>query len=396
MPEKPVIYQGGQAGNDLYAGQSFPGYFPDPFAAFPFVSAGDTSQFAGVDPVIDTVANPHGGVQTEYKTVSGATPLQITDAVKNQIYNLMTNIKPVQDLHGYDSPWPAGGGKNLYNVDNKTVSAANTILEMDVAQNTDYTFSVDITQTALYVAYYDNGTWTTLTTKYTTTFITFNSGVYTKIRLTTYSGINELPTKFQLELGTIATSWEPYANICPITGWTGCNVYISPTTNPADATVYPCAWQDEAGTVYGGRIDVATGWMEVTYIGLQLTINRAYWSNSTFTTISYPSDAASDVRGSTISSHFSRHIGGWAGLAVGQFQAFGGIIGANIPDVYDPATMRAYITAQEAAGTPIWYVIHVEPRYYQVPAVNMFTLDGTNHIWTNCGDNVSVTYAAVK
>jgi hypothetical protein len=28
---------------------------------------------------------------------------------------VVTTLEPVQDLHGYDKPWPAGGGKNLFN-----------------------------------------------------------------------------------------------------------------------------------------------------------------------------------------------------------------------------------------------------------------------------------------
>ena len=30
--------------------------------------------------------------------------------------SLVVNIDPVQDLHGYDSPWPAGGGVNKIDV----------------------------------------------------------------------------------------------------------------------------------------------------------------------------------------------------------------------------------------------------------------------------------------
>ena len=32
-------------------------------------------------------------------------------------------IEPVQDLHGYNYPWPAGGGKNLYGNGDVTANA---------------------------------------------------------------------------------------------------------------------------------------------------------------------------------------------------------------------------------------------------------------------------------
>jgi hypothetical protein len=63
----------------------------------------------------------------------------------------------------------------------------------------------------------------------------------------------------QLELGSTPTSWTPYSNICPITGWTGCEVSVSPTQDAQDATVYPVSWQTEAGTVYGGTVDLVSG-----------------------------------------------------------------------------------------------------------------------------------------
>ena len=45
-------------------------------------------------------------------------------------------------------------------------------------------------------------------------------------------------------------------NIRPISGWTECKVYVSPTTDPADATVYTI---DLDGTRYGGTLDVTSG-----------------------------------------------------------------------------------------------------------------------------------------
>ena len=47
-------------------------------------------------------------------------------------------------------------------------------------------------------------------------------------------------------------------NICPISGWTGMQL-------SANGTVIPISWQTEAGTVYGGSLDVLSGVLRVTH-----------------------------------------------------------------------------------------------------------------------------------
>lgn len=66
-------------------------------------------------------------------------------------------------------------------------------------------------------------------------------------------------THFQLEEGQTATSYAPYSNICPISGWTEVNVNHSDAdmTNPTTITI------DLGQTVYGGKLDVLTGVLTV-------------------------------------------------------------------------------------------------------------------------------------
>ena len=54
------------------------------------------------------------------KTVRGAI-VHITDALAEPARKLTAYIEPLQDLHGYDAPWPAGGGKNLFDKDHPNV-----------------------------------------------------------------------------------------------------------------------------------------------------------------------------------------------------------------------------------------------------------------------------------
>ena len=50
-----------------------------------------------------------------YDTASGIVSSFQDGADTMPLKSLVVNIKPVQDLHGYDHPWPAGGGNNRLN-----------------------------------------------------------------------------------------------------------------------------------------------------------------------------------------------------------------------------------------------------------------------------------------
>lgn len=54
-------------------------------------------------------------------------------------------------------------------------------------------------------------------------------------------------------------------NIRPIIGWTSLTVYIGSTVQQADATIYPVDWTNDAGTIYGGYINLVTGVLTKTY-----------------------------------------------------------------------------------------------------------------------------------
>ena len=54
-------------------------------------------------------------------------------------------------------------------------------------------------------------------------------------------------------------------NIRPISGWTECNVVVSPTIDAEDGQTYNIHFPSEAGTVYGGTLDVVNGTLTVTH-----------------------------------------------------------------------------------------------------------------------------------
>ena len=165
------------------------------------------------------------------------------------------SMLPVQDLHGYSKPWVGGAGKNLipypyidasgtvsanitYTTDSQGRISASGIASGQTTfklatisnmENTDYTFSADVATNSVNVQIWDE---TTSSSVYATrqvqsyTFTADSTHTYT-IRLN--RSVNDLNVSFSglgvmLEKGSTAHDYEPYANICPITGRTGAEI----------------------------------------------------------------------------------------------------------------------------------------------------------------------------
>ena len=148
---------------------------------------------------------------------------------------LNVGIEPQQDLHGQSSPWPAGGGKNLveatgeWNVggDGKvSAETGYTAIIAKIVQGETYTISKNgvatVPQCMGYYTDYPN----VGDTSYDGNRIIPNNATFTApidgyilARMATSA-----QTGYQIEKGSSATSYAPYSNICPITGWTQANV----------------------------------------------------------------------------------------------------------------------------------------------------------------------------
>lgn len=180
----------------------------------------------------------------------------IEDANPVLVDELVVDIQPVQDLHGQSAPYPAGGGKNKipfpYASPSGTVSGGITFttdaqgrisasgtttgsVMFTLASNLtfpsgDYTFSIDKASDPLNVNIVDvtegSVTVATLRAAGSTTVTLDGTRTYT-IRMS--RTVVDLSVSFanigvQLEAGSTAHDWEPYANICPISGWTGAKI----------------------------------------------------------------------------------------------------------------------------------------------------------------------------
>ena len=128
-------------------------------------------------------------------------------------------------------------------------------------------------------------------------------------------------------------------NVRPISGWTGCEVHRTDGENPhvIDDT-YTISWESEAGTVYGGTLDVVSG---------ELVVDRANIASYNGETL--PSTWISDR------------------------------------DVYAEG-------ATPTTGAQVVYELST-PQTYQLTPTEVKSILGQNHVWADCG-GVEVEYRA--
>ena len=178
---------------------------------------------------------------------------------------LCLRLTPQQDLHGYSAPWPAGGGKNLLpdkTADNTTENGSSSVFDPDtgtytVTQAEAYTGFVQTRVNFDLSAYagkqvtfscasftgntgpgdpriylYASGTSITSLTPATlrrTVTLPDDIGSCSILLRVSQSRSGDVGDSFtvsglMLEEGGTATSYAPYANLCPIGGFTGAAV----------------------------------------------------------------------------------------------------------------------------------------------------------------------------
>lgn len=168
---------------------------------------------------------------------------------------LSVGMEPVQDLHGYENPWPAGGGKNLYPFDNVTNKFVNNSGVISTASNPkqycgfedkvpvtggeDYVIAIfgASDPSAIYYGEWDaDGVFlgrqhpTTVTgtgCRYAAITASANAAsifAYAYDSNAPYSSLTGI--KGYIQIGSTApNAWSPYENICPISGRTGVTAF---------------------------------------------------------------------------------------------------------------------------------------------------------------------------
>ena len=143
-------------------------------------------------------------------------------------------------------------------------------------------------------------------------------------------------------------------------------------------TQIPISWQSEAGTVYGGTLDVTSGVLTVTHgikddataIRTGTGASGAIYADITVTGIT--------LNTSTICSHYKQILTSNVG-AIGKFKVFN-----NEITVYDDRFTS--VSEADAILADVQFVYELAtPQTYQLTPEEVTTLLAQNNIWADCG-----------
>lgn len=339
------------------------------------------------------------------------------DAMNAPLYDLDIDINPVQDLHGYDYPWVGGAGKNKLNGADVTTSnlsnweidwneSTNTLtithktsytsgtpsLMLNLAVGTYVTSFASQTKTAS-ISLYVNGVYTDVLRNGTT--FSVESGNSYEVRFVADEGTSNVITKFQIESGSTATSYAPYSNICPISGWTAANV-------TACGETYNISF-GAAGTVYGGTLDVTTGVLTVDRAEVDLSTLIWEWRNvngvnrlcsnkiNEMLTPNGDQFEPEIITSCYIPSSITDIGSGDGRIGIGnKIYSYGRMLVVNDSRIIDPTDAATILNGQTAV-----YQLET-PQTYQITPEEIKTIfDQQNNIYADTGNVNNVTYLAV-
>lgn len=333
-------------------------------------------------------------------TASGAIA-SFTDGTDSDVKSLKVKVEPVQDLHGYDSPWPAGGGKNLFDP-TKAATNSSGAYGFTITRDGDvYTVAGTSTNTTTQQLSFS------VTTNYANSDLSgkgyvcqaFVVGTPTHNIATAWGFRTENERSFAIQLANVeghatvnvsfrisvaATSqnaWSPYTNLCPITGHSQAVVYHS----GADTTDYETLTIPLGDTYYGGEIDVSNG---------SLVVDRVLWTKNTSTmnnNENYPGWRDSGLRALGYSGSEGVNT---ALMNVGDEYSYNTLGLSN--DILFLSTERYHKTQTEwqALALDIQIIIPLPtPLEVQLVGYDFSTYYGDNTIWSDTGD-VEVVYNA--
>jgi hypothetical protein len=356
-------------------------------------------------------------VSAVLKTVTG-NPIHILDALAKPAQSLSVKLEPVQDLHGYDNPWPAGGGVNLLppysspSATDKGVTLTNNNGEYTLNGATgsnvaifdirvilpagQYTVALNNPAANSKVQIYgiDKNVAVPLqvfcSTANATVTATFSDEVKTfRIRVLQNATLNNFKLSPVFSAGaTAATKFYPYENLCPISGHTDADVIVSPTLDPSDGTTYPIPL---GTTVYGGTLDVTTGVLTVdrvayvfdgTYLG-SMSTSPSY--PHLYTVGLLPYIGVQQPFSQNYCSHYKPLAGNFnEDCFYLQTPISNRLVSFNDMRFTTAEEFRNYFIEQYAAGTPVTVCYKLAtPQTIQLTPQQVELLQGENNIFSD-------------
>lgn len=187
-------------------------------------------------------------------------------------------------------------------------------------------------------------------------------------------------------------------NVRTISGRTSASTVISPTQTASDGETISVTFPAEAGSVYGGTLDLQKGLLTVDRHGKKIkdfswtySSNYQRFQSSSVAPAVKPAEAQSRVLAGLLGETYSA-------CAASALQNNGVAVTNNgtmlVKDAnYTGANYTTVSAFTAAMGEYLIVYPLAEPIVYQIEPHTIATLLGTNNIWADCGD-VSVTWGA--
>ena len=306
------------------------------------------SVIVGIDPVQAGSGDPS---PDNVRPISGWTGCQVQRTGKNLLkpnkYQASANVLTLgqNDNTSFGTFLKAG----VYTISYKTVSSAKSIYYQKPNDSSGTRISTGT-----------SGTFTLAEDSYCRFWLYLSTGVLE-------SDISET----MIELGSTATSYEPYSG-----------------------TTYPISWQTEAGTVYGGTLDIVSGVMTVDKILISFlaTGKQDNFMYTTLNQLQYP--AIKGLNSGVICNRYpvKPNITG-SETNAGITLYANGIIRWVEPDYIDK-TYQEFNTMMGDNRVEAVYEL-ATPLTYQLTPTEVSILKGMNNIWADTGD-VSVKYLSAE
>ena len=356
-------------------------------------------------------------------------PLSFTTLSAQTAESCEIELNPIQDLHGYDKPWVGGAGKNLFNKDDMALSSDTTCVvvneEMTITatnhanatanngSRSDLRFSAG--------TYYIKANFKSISNLNTSTKIAFrdSSGnvkkqinvseigqisgnltidedFYFAIMITGATAASNVVVIENVMLSTADVPFEPYTNICPISGRSSVEVEVASSSSAEPTQELEIALGQ---TVYGGTLDVTNGVLTVDRAGVDLgslnwdmaatNTTNIYRCRSTGIQNDAKPSATQETKANIICSAYGTedNLTNRAGVVSVSLNT------SSILCIYD----ENYNTSSSAndfktfiTGQTLVYEL-TTPTTIQLTSNAINLLKGANYITTD-GDNITLTY----
>lgn len=344
-------------------------------------------------------------------------PIQFDAPKAHTLKSVKVEFSPKQDLHGQDAPWPAGGGKNKFKDTFDGWTKPNNYWTYPVAlaegnwivSTTLRTGKTKVTGCAIgfatsgtdYASFQNlrlcvgtdgsvlNPTYATVASTDSPCLVFYGTAESFAQIIDAY--------EIQLEAGTVSTPYSPYSNICPISGWTGVDIYNEPDYDP---TAQPMTTLSFGQTVYGGTAEVAEDGTGQGSGNMSEPIDLGTLGWTEYSGIFYAniSDKKHDeVAPSLFCTQYktcSRNATGAADAI--PFMADYEITGFNYPSstkswlyIKDPRYTTAGEFTTAMSGVMLSYPLATPVPFTVTPSATPTAVKGINTMWTD-GDNLTV------